>query len=114
MSNVYFLGKNTNVIDGDTIISEVVKMQDRVAWREVSIKTPTEQYYLGEYSAAGHEEWIEYNPHYVAFMEDLSGGKSNEPPRITKLFDVQKKMFVGGTQEEKQELQLCKFYIVLI
>ena len=103
MSEEFFLGKETTVLDDHNSLIEVKKGQDGLIWSEVYLSTDREKDYIGLYVIDGNphcREWITYNKNYVAILSQINTGKEEFPPRIARMYDVRTKQFLKGTQEE--------------
>ena len=112
MTQEKFLGKDTTVIDEHNTLMEVHKGKDGVIWSEVYILGDRTKDYIGICTITGlphRREWINYNTQYVAFFSQIVSDEGEYSPEIKRMYDVQSKQFVKGTQEELQTVYNFSF-----
>lgn len=95
----------TNIIplnNKDSIILEEY-YEEGYQWNEVTYKSKNNKYLIGAYSIYNYSnsrEWMEYNSETIALMRIYNYGYELSDPEVIKIFDIETKEFITGTNEE--------------
>lgn len=97
-----FEKKEIEINEKNSIIIES-KGEEGYTWDEVTFKSEEGEVSIGAYytyNYSSSREWMEYNSNYIVLLSIYMDGYEPCDTEIKKLFDVNSRRFIEGSQEE--------------